>query len=163
MKLFNINLVEGVNIPSWLLSSLFAGYIMYLVDLALEGWFGLFGSYKLFKSWLVEADIFSGIEDIALFIGHELNSVILSLFFVNPVFYKRLPENLFFKGLSFGILWHLAVIFVCVVFGISGSIWLYQLLTMPVKEHISLFLLHIVWGLSLSYLYRPNTAKTLEG
>jgi hypothetical protein len=163
MKLFNINLVEGVNIPSWLLSSLLAGYIMYLVDLALEGWFGLFGSYKLFKSWLIEAGIFSGIEDIALFIGHEVNSVFLSLFFVNPVFYKRLPENLFLKGISFGILWHLAVILVCVIFGISGSIWLYQLLTMPVKEHISLFLLHIVWGLSLSYLYRPNTVKTLEG
>ncbi len=154
MKIINTNLLEGVNIPSWILSSLLAGYTMYLVDLALDGWFGLFGTYKLYTSWLVEAGIFKGLEDIALFLGHELNSMFLSLFFVNPVFYNFLPKNLLFKGLSFAVLWHIAVMIVCIAFGLTGSKWLYQLLTMSISDHISFFLLHIVWGLTLSYTYQ---------
>ncbi len=130
---------------------------MYLVDLALDGWFGLFGTYKLYTNWLVEAGIFKGIEDIALFLGHELNSLFLSLFFVNPVFYNLLPKNLFLKGLSFAILWHIAVMVVCAVFGLTGSKWLYQLLTMSISNHISFFLLHIVWALTLSYTYQPKS------
>ena len=154
MKIINTNLLEGVNIPSWILSSLLAGYTMYLVDLALDGWFGLFGTYKLYTSWLVEAGIFKGLEDIALFLGHEFNSMFLSLFFVNPVFYNFLPKNLLFKGLSFAVLWHIAVMIVCIAFGLTGSKWLYQLLTMSISDHISFFLLHIVWGLTLSYTYQ---------
>ncbi len=162
MKILNLHLLKGVNIPSWILSSLLAGYTMYLVDLALDGWLGLFGTYKIYTNWLVEAGLFKGIEDIALFLGHELNSVFLSLFFVNPVFYNLLPKNLFLKGLSFAILWHVAVMVVCIVFGSTGSKWLYQLLAMPLKDHISFFLLHIVWGLTLSYTYQPSTAKIQE-
>lgn len=159
MKIINTNLLEGVNIPSWILSSLLAGYTMYLVDLALDGWFGLFGTYKLYTNWLVEAGIFKGLEDIALFLGHELNSMFLSLFFVNPVFYNFLPKNLLFKGLSFAVLWHIAVMIVCTVFGLTGSKWLYQLLTMSISDHISFFLLHIVWGLTLSYTYQPKNTE----
>ena len=159
MKIININLLEGVNIPSWILSSLLAGYTMYLVDLALDGWFGLFGTYKLYTNWLVEAGIFKGLEDIALFLGHELNSMFLSLFFVNPVFYNFLPKNLFFKGLSFAVLWHIAVMIVCIAFGLTGSKWLYQLLTMSISDHISFFLLHIVWALTLSYTYQPKNTE----
>ncbi len=159
MKIINTNLLEGVNIPSWILSSLLAGYTMYLVDLALDGWFGLFGTYKLYTSWLVEAGIFKGLEDIALFLGHELNSMFLSLFFVNPVFYNFLPKNLLFKGLSFAVLWHIAVMIVCIAFGLTGSKWLYQLLTMSISDHISFFLLHIVWALTLSYTYQPKNIE----
>ena len=159
MKIININLLEEVNIPSWILSSLLAGYTMYLVDLALDGWFGLFGTYKLYTNWLVEAGIFKGLEDIALFLGHELNSMFLSLFFVNPVFYNFLPKNLLFKGLSFAVLWHIAVMIVCIAFGLTGSKWLYQLLTMSISDHISFFLLHIVWGLTLSYTYQPKNTE----
>ena len=159
MKIINTNLLEGVNIPSWILSSLLAGYTMYLVDLALDGWFGLFGTYKLYTNWLVEAGIFKGLEDIALFLGHELNSMFLSLFFVNPVFYNFLPKNLLFKGLSFAVLWHIAVMIVCTVFGLTGSKWLYQLFTMSISNHISFFLLHIVWALTLSYTYQPKNTE----
>ncbi len=161
--MLNIHLLKGVNIPSWILSSLLAGYTMYLVDVALEGWSGLFGTYKLYTNWLLEAGIFKGVEDIALFLGHELNSLFLSLFFVNPFFYKKLPDSIFLKGLSFAILWHIAVMVVCVIFGLGGSKWLYQLLTMSMKDHISFFLLHIVWGLMLSYTYTPNTEEIQEG
>ncbi len=159
MKILNIHLLKGVNIPSWILSSLLAGYTMYLVDLALDGWLGLFGTYKLYTQWLIQANIFKGLEDIALFLGHELNSLFLSLFFVNPFFYKKLPENLLLKGLSFAIFWHIAVMMVCIVFGLTGSKWLYQLLTMSFREHISFFLLHIVWALSLSYTYIPKNTE----
>jgi len=129
---------------------------MYLVDVALDGWFGLFGTYKLYKQWLLDAQLFRGIEDIALFLGHEANSIFLSLFFVNPYFYKKLPDNLFLKGLAFAVIWHIAVMIVAFVFGITGSKWMYSLLTMPVKDHISFFLLHIVWALTLSYTYNPQ-------
>jgi len=132
---------------------------MYLVDVALEGWFGLFGTYKLYKQWLIDAGLFTGIEDIALFLGHEANSIILSLFFINPYVYSKLPSNLFLKGLTFAVLWHIAVMIVAFVFGITGSKWLYSLFSMPIKEHISFFLLHIVWALTLSYTYIPKEEK----
>ncbi len=159
MKFLNIHLLEGVNLPSWILSSLLAGYTMYLVDVALNGWLGLFGTYKIYTEWLIDAGLFKGLEDIALFLGHELNSIFLSLFFVNHVFYNALPKNLFLKGLSFAVLWHIAVMVVCLIFGLTGSKWLYQLLTMPLKDHISFFLLHIVWGLTLSYTYQPKSTE----
>ncbi len=153
MGIFRINLLKGVNLTSWILSSLIAGYVMYLVDVALEGWFNLFGTYRLYKQWLVDAELFRGLEDIALFLGHEVNSVLLSLFFVNPFFYRKLPEHPFLKGVVFAVLWHIAVMIVAFLFGITGSKWMYSLLTMSLNDHISFFLLHIVWGLTLSYTY----------
>ncbi len=132
---------------------------MYLVDIALEGWSGLFGTYRLYRQWLIDAGLFTGIEDIALFLGHEANSIILSLFFVNPYFYNRLPSNLFLKGIIFAVVWHIAVMIVVFITGIGGSVWMYSLLTMPLKDHISFFLLHIVWALSLSYTYIPEVKK----
>lgn len=159
MNLLSIHLLKGVNTVSWIISSILAGYVMYLVDIALEGWFGLFGTYKTYKQWLIDAEIFKGLEDIALFLGHELNSLLLALFFVNPFFYKKLPDNLFLKGVAFAILWHIAVMIVVVIAGLGGSKWMYSLLTMPLKDHISFFLLHIVWGLTLSYTYIPKERK----
>ncbi len=156
MEIFKINLFRGVNLTSWIISSLTAGYIMYLVDVALEGWLGLFGTYKTYKNWLIDAGIFKGIEDIALFLGHEVNSMVLSLFFVNPFFYYRLPKHPFLKGLTFAVLWHITVMIVAFFFGITGSKWMYSLLTMHLKEQFSFFLLHIVWGLTLSYTYVPR-------
>ncbi len=159
MGVFNIHLLKGVNIPSWALSSLLAGYVMYLVDIALEDWLGLFGTYKIYTQWLIEAGLFKGLEDIALFLGHELNSLLLSLFFVNPSIYKRLPKNLFLKGLVFAVLWHIAVMFVSGIFGLTGSLWLKDLFFLSLEGHISFFLLHIVWALTLSYTYEPKSIE----
>lgn len=151
-----MNLTERINIKSVIFSGFVAGYIMYVVDLALDGWFGLFGTYRIYKDWLLEADIFSGIEDIAILLGHQLNSILFGFFFAYPPIYYSLPKNIILKGAVFAVIWHILVLLVCILFGMTGAKWLNSLLHMPANAHISLLLLHIVWGVSLSVFYRPE-------
>ncbi|SNZ10590.1 hypothetical protein SAMN06265182_1894 [Persephonella hydrogeniphila] len=154
-----MNLTKGINISSLVFAGFIAGYIMYVVDLALDGWFGLFGTYRIYKNWLVEAGLFPGIEDIAIFLGHQLNSILFGFFFANPKIFYSLPNNSILKGTTFAIVWHILVLLISVLFGPTGAKWLNSLLHMPINAQISLFLLHIVWGVSLSLFYNPEGKK----
>ena len=133
-----------------------AGYFMFVVDIALSGWFGLFGTYTIYKQWLIEAGLFKGIEDIAMFIGHQINAIIFGIFLVHPIIYKKLPQNTILKGLVFSILWHVTVLIVSFFLSIGGAKWMIDLINMSVKAYISLLLLHIIWGVSLTVFYSPK-------
>ncbi|WP_457642926.1 hypothetical protein [Persephonella sp.] len=150
-----MNLTEGINIKSVIFAGFVAGYVMYVVDLALDGWLGLFGTYRIYRPWLEEAGLFGGIEDIALFIGHQLNGILFGFFFAHPSVYRKLPENLIFKGAVFAVIWHFLVLTVAFFFGTTGAVWMKDLLYMPVSAHISFFILHLVWGVSLAVFYKP--------
>ncbi|WP_456384534.1 hypothetical protein [Persephonella sp.] len=150
-----MNLAEGVNIKSLVLAGFIAGYVMYVVDLALDGWFGLFGTYRIYRQWLVDAGLFPGLEDIALFIGHQLNGILFGFLFAYPPVYRLLPGNPLVKGIIFGNIWHILVLLVSFLFGKTGAIWLNGLLTMSVEAHISLYLLHIIWSTTLAVFYKP--------
>ncbi len=151
--------VRGVNLPSYLFASLVAGYVMLGADLMLDGFLGLFGTYRgyidLVKLW----GIFRGLEDLVMVVGHTLNSFVLALFFVHPSVYNRLPTgNGLVKGITFGILWHLVVLLVLGVTASGGAVFMRELLNMPLKDHVSLFLLHLVWGGTLGILYVPKAS-----
>lgn len=150
-----MNLTDGVNLKSLVFAGFTAGYVMYIVDLALEGFLGLFGSYKIYKQWLIDERLFEGIEDVALFIGHQLNSILFAFFFAYPLVYKKLPENLILKGFVFATLWHVLVLAVSFMTGFLGSKWMYEIINMNFTSHITLYLLHVVWGMTLSIFYKP--------
>ena len=149
--------VRGVNFASYLFASLVAGYVMMGVDLMLDGFLGLFGTYRgyieLIKLW----GIFRGLEDWVMAVGHMVNSVVLALVFVYPSVYRRLPgRGGFVKGLSFGVLWHILVLIALVVTAFGGAEFMREFLRMPLSDHLSLFLLHLVWGGVLGLLYVPR-------
>ncbi len=154
-----MKVIKGVNFPSYLFASLVAGYVMMAVDMMFEGFLGLFGTYKdyieLIKIW----GIFEGLEDWIMTAGHMINSVVLALFFVHPSVYFRLPKNRLLKGLTFGVFWHILVILVLMVGTLGGSEFLKNFLFMDLRHHISLFILHMVWSLTLSILYFPEKFK----
>ncbi|MBK3331958.1 hypothetical protein GWK41_02600 [Persephonella atlantica] len=154
-----MNLTKGVNIGSVLFAGFVAGYVMYVVDLALDGFLGLFGSYKIYKQWLVDAELFPGFEDIALFLGHQLNGMLFGFFFAYPYVYNRLPSSLILKGGLFAVIWHILVLIVSGITGLLGSKWMSALIHMDVSGHITLFLLHLVWGITLSLFYKPPEEK----
>ncbi|MDQ7056008.1 MAG: hypothetical protein Q9M89_05895 [Persephonella sp.] len=150
-----MSLIKGVNISSVLFAGFVAGYVMYVVDLALDGFLGLFGTYRIYKQWLVDAGLFTGFEDIALFLGHQFNGILFGFFFAHPFAYKKLPGNLILKGFVFATLWHILVLIVSFFYGMLGARWLQALINMDFSSHISLYLLHIMWGITLSLFYRP--------
>ncbi len=154
-----MNLTKGVNIGSVLFAGFVAGYVMYVVDLALDGFLGLFGSYKIYKQWLVDAGLFPGFEDIALFLGHQFNSILFGFFFAYPFVYRKLPENPILKGFVFATLWHILVLIVSLFYGVLGAKWLQALINMNFNSHVSLYILHLVWGITLSVFYRPLEEK----
>ena len=149
--------VRGVNFPSFLFASLTAGYVMAGVDMILEGFLGLFGTYRdyieLVKLW----DMFKGYEDLATMTGHMLNSVVLALVFVHPSVYHRLPTRSgLIKGLTFGALWHLVVLFILFVTAFGGALFMKKFLSLSLNFHVSLFLLHLIWAGTLGILYVPE-------
>ncbi len=151
------DVVRGVNFASYLFASLVAGYVMMGVDLMLDGFLGLFGTYRgyieLIKLW----GIFRGLEDWVMAVGHMVNSVVLALVFVYPTVYRRLPgRSGFVRGLSFGVLWHILVLIVLVVTAFGGAEFMKEFLRMPLGDHLSFFLLHLVWGGVLGLLYVPK-------
>ncbi len=150
-----------MNFWSYLFASLVAGYVMMGVDLMLDGFLGLFGTYKTYIELIKLWGIFKGFEDWVVAIGHMLNSVVLALAFVYPTIYKKLPgKSGFLKGLSFGILWHIVVLIVLVITAFGGAGFMREFLSMPLREHVSLFLLHLVWGGVLGLLYVPIPSQS---
>ena len=148
-----------MNFRSYLFASLVAGYVMMGVDLMLDGFLGLFGTYRTYTELIKLWGIFRGFEDWVMAVGHMANSVVLALAFVYPPVYRRLPgRSGFLKGLSFGVLWHLLVLIVLVITAFGGARFMREFLSMPLKEHLSLFLLHLMWGGVLGFLYVPDTS-----
>ena len=146
-----------INSGSLLIAGFIAGYVMYVIDLALEGWFGLFGSYKIYKEWLVQENLFKGYEDIALFIGHQLNSILFG--FVFAYIYQYIPGFKLLKGVLFSIGWHILVLIVAFIFGLGGAKWLSGIINMDINQHITLFILHLFWGTTLAFFYKPPEGK----
>ncbi len=146
-----------MNFGSYLFASLVAGYVMMGVDLMLDGFLGLFGTYKTYIDLIKLWGIFEGLEDWVMAIGHMANSVVLALFFVHPYIYRRLPGSSGpAKGIVFGLLWHVAVLTVLVITASGGAEFMRELLNAPFRDHVSLFLLHLVWGGVLGLLYVPK-------
>ncbi len=148
-----------MNFKSYLFASLVAGYVMMGVDLMLDGFLGLFGTYRTYIELIKLWGIFKGLEDWVMAVGHMANSVVLALVFVYPTIYERLPGRKgLVKGISFGVLWHIVVLMVLVITAFGGARFIKEFLSMPLKEHVSLFLLHVVWGGVLGWLYtKDNT------
>ncbi len=150
-----------MNFKSYLFASLVAGYVMMGVDLMLDGFLGLFGTYRTYIELIKLWGIFKGLEDWVMAIGHMANSVILALVFVYPPVYERLPgKKGLVKGIGFGALWHVVVLIVLVVTAFGGARFMKEFLSMPLNEHVSLFLLHVVWGGVLGLLYVPTASQS---
>ncbi len=127
---------------------------MLAVDLMLEGFLGLFGTYRTYIELIKIWGLFRGLEDWIMVGGHMINSVVLSLVFVHPKVYRKLPGKLgLIKGLVFGLFWHLFVLTVISLSALGGSQFMKEMLDMPLRDHISLFVLHVIWGATLGVLY----------
>ena len=148
--------LKGINFPSYIFASLTAGYIMMGVDLMLDGFMGLFGTYRYYIELIKLWGIFRGMEDWIMATGHMLNSVLLALLFVHPKIYSSLPSNSgLIKGLLFGVLWHIVVLVFLVVTAFGGAKFMKEFLNMPLRDHISLLLLHLIWAGATGFLYNP--------
>ncbi len=150
----NKSILENINLTNLTIAGFIAGYLMFIADLALGGFLGLFGTYDIYKNWITSQNLFKGYEDIAIFIGHQLNAIIFGFFLVYPLVWKNLPENRFIKGFVFATIWHILVLLVAFIFGNLGSIWLKDLIQMGIGFHISLYVLHLIWGISLALIYK---------
>ena len=149
--------LKGVNFPSYLFASLVAGYVMLGADLMLEGTLGLFGTYRYFIELTKGFGIMEGMEDLAMVIGHTADSVVLALFFVHPRIYRLIPsKGGALKGAVFGIAWSFLVEVVVFTLARLGSGFMEGFLNLPLRIHISIFLLHIIWGTVLGILYNPS-------
>lgn len=88
-----MKVIEGVNFPSYLFSSLIAGYVMMAVDMMLDGFFGLFGTYREYLDTVRQFGLFDGYEGLAMAIGHTINSLVLALIFVNKGYIIKFLQN----------------------------------------------------------------------
>ncbi len=148
--------IKGVNFLSYLFASLVAGYVMLGVDMMLEGALGLFGTYRHFIELTKDFGIMEGMEDLAMVIGHTADSVVLALFFVHPRIYRLIPSKSgALKGAIFGLVWSVIVEVVVFTLANLGSKFMEGFLNLPVAIHISILLLHLIWGTVLGILYNP--------
>ncbi len=150
------DILKGVNFPSYLFASLVAGYVMLGADLMLEGFLGLFGTYRNYIEMIRLWGIFRGYEDVAMVVGHTLNSVVIALPFVHPRVYRLLPTRSgLLKGIAFGVFWHILVLIVLLITASCGAKFMKEFLSMSLPDHASLFLLHLMWASTLGLLYTP--------
>ncbi|WP_148209113.1 hypothetical protein [Thermocrinis albus] len=159
-------MIKGVNFPSYVFASLVAGYVMMGVDIMLEGFLGLFGSYRQYVEIVSYTGLFRGYEDLAMVIGHTFNSMIFAIFFVTPQVYHRLPSPWgAVKGLFFGICWHALALAFLVITSLLGARMSELMLPHHLHQHLTLLLLHVVWGVTLGALYNlkdDNDSYTRE-
>ncbi len=142
-----------MNIPKLIFASFIAGYAMLGVDILFEGFLGLFGTYREYIDWIREFGIFKGYEDLAMVVGHQVNSLALGVFFAHPYVYRRLPRNSLLRGVSFGVGWHVFVISLAFLTYHLGAEPMGKILNSDLEGHLSLFLMHVVWAVVLSLLY----------
>ena len=135
--------IKGVNFWSFLFASQMAGWLMFLVDEIFAGWFGLFG-------------LFPGLKSPAWIIHHQIDSTLFAIPFVLPAVYNRIPGGGFLKGLIYGFGWHVFVTVVSFIGTAGGSKWFQP---MQATAMISLFLLHLVYGAVIGFLYNPPESE----
>ncbi|MGB9874112.1 MAG: hypothetical protein ACPLRS_03990 [Hydrogenobacter sp.] len=147
-------MINEVNFPSYLFSSLVAGYVMMAVDIMMDGFLGLFGTYREYLSIVKQFGMFNGFEDVIMVLGHMINSVVLALFFVHPGVYRRLPfKSGIAKGIVFGTFWHVCVLIFLFITSLGGAKFSLTMISASLSSQVSLFLLHLVWGAVLGFLY----------
>ncbi len=147
--------MKGVNLPSYLVASFFAGYAMLGVDIMLEGFLGLFGTYRdymrVMEGWGVPEDqVF-----LLMAVGHQLNSLLLGFFFVHPKVYRRIPFEGFLKGAVFGLIWNFLALGFAGITGLLGAEFMKLIARADLESLVSLTLLHVIWGSVLGLLYDP--------
>ncbi|MDQ7039160.1 MAG: hypothetical protein Q9N26_08230 [Aquificota bacterium] len=143
--------IRGVNFPSYLIASFLAGYAMLGVDIMLDGFLGLFGTYRdymeVMEGWGVpEEQVF-----LLMAVGHQINSFLLGIFFAHPAIYSRIPSGGLIKGLIFGFVWNVLVFLVAIPLYLGGA----EFMGLILKDPLSLTLLHMIWGGVLGLLYSP--------
>jgi uncharacterized membrane protein YagU involved in acid resistance len=146
--------ISEVNFFSYLFSSLVAGYVMMAVDIMMDGFLGLFGTYREYLNIIKQFGMFNGFEDVIMVLGHMANSVILALFFVHPAVYRRLPFKWgVAKGIVFGAFWHVCVVLFLLITSLGGAKFSTAMMSASFSSQVSLFFLHMVWGGTLGFLY----------
>jgi len=148
--------VKGVNFPSFLFASLIAGYAMLLVDYVFSGWFGFFGLYHYPDSRI-------GLSNPFWTLKHEVQSIIFSLPYAKHFLHVKFLKNRILKGMLYGIIFYVFTRIVGFVGMMGGAPWLVNFMVKPLEAHISSFVLHMVWGFFLGYLYNPPLEGKREG
>lgn len=149
-----MRVINEVNFFSYLFSSLVAGYVMMAVDIMMDGFLGLFGTYREYLNIIKQFGMFNGFEDVIMILGHMINSVVLALFFVHPAVYRRLPFKVgMAKGIVFGAFWHVCVVLFLFITSLGGAKFSITMMSASLSSQVSLFLLHLVWGAVLGLLY----------
>lgn len=133
--------IKNINFGSLALAGFVGAYAMFFVDLWFDGFLGLFGAFPGTSNawWMLE---------------HHIDGIIFALPFAWPALYYRLPKNKIAKGLSYGLIWTIAVGIVSLIAGALGAARFNQM-PMNAAAFISNLLLHLVWGFFLGVIYTP--------
>lgn len=133
--------IKNINFASLALAGFVGAYAMFFVDLWFDGFLGLFGAFPGTSNawWMLE---------------HHIDGIIFALPFAWPVLYHRLPKNKVAKGLTYGLLWTIALGIVSMISGALGATRFNQM-PMNAAAMISNLLLHLVWGFFLGVIYSP--------
>lgn len=133
--------IKNINFASLVLAGFVGAYVMFFIDQWFAGFLGLFGAFPGTSNawWMLE---------------HHIDGIIFALPFAWPALYYRLPTSKIAKGLSYGLLW---VIALAIVSAISGALGAARFSQMPMTASavISNLLLHLVWGFFLGVIYTP--------
>ncbi len=142
--------IKGINFKSLVIAGLLAGYIMFFVDEWFAGTLGLFG-------------IFPGTGNPWWMLTHHIDSIVLAVAFAWPPVYSHLPGRSWLKGLTFGLLWFIAVLITTIVAGALGS-KMFGAMQYTAAIIISMLLLHLVYGFFLGAFYNgSSTQQTAAG
>ena len=143
----NSQVIKGVNFWSFLFASQMGGWAMVVLDEVYAKWFGLFG-------------LFPGIKDMKWVFHHQMDATLFAIPLVLPAVWNRLPGPGLVKGLIYGVLWHIFVVVVSIIGSLGGAVWFKQ--PMSFSAQVSLFILHLVWGGIIGFLYNPPSETETE-
>jgi len=134
--------IPRVNFKSLLVAGILSGYGMYLVDHWFTGFLG-FG-------------MFPGTEDAWWMLTHHVDSILFALPFAWPVLYESLPGSGWLKGLAYGFLWWVVMLFILgMIAGALGAEPFQQAAPEGATGVVTAILLHLIWGFLLGVLYNP--------
>ncbi len=139
--------IRNINVGSLILAGFVGSYMMFFVDKWFAGFLGLFGAFPGTSNawWMLE---------------HHIDGIIFALPFVWPALYNRLPSNKAIKGLSYGLLWFIALGITSLISGALGASMFAQM-PMTAAALITNLLLHLLWGFFLGILYTPPQAASV--
>lgn len=141
--------IRGVNFSSFLFASLIAGYAMVFVDYIFSGWFGFFGLYHYPNSPI-------GLSNFYWTLRHEVQSVIFSIPYAVYFVRFKYPKSYSLKGVLYGAVFYVFTRIIGFIGMLGNAPWLVNFMDKPLEAHISSFVLHLVWGFCLGYLYNPT-------